>query len=237
MSIKSITKNNTASKSILSKVFTRPRKTITTTGGAAISTSQYVNTGASIYFDGAGDGLSIATSTDFAIGNQSFCIEGWIYLTAIKSFYFCDFRLLPSQITPTILYEATPTPRLTYYTNGGYRITYNWTPALNQWHHIAVARNGTTTKMFVNGTAVGSTYTDTNNYVSLGAISISKYWGNPDSDNMKGYMDEFRITKGIARYTANFTPSTDRLVNDDYTILMLHFDGENGSTVINDDNF
>jgi hypothetical protein len=59
--------------------------------------------------------------------------------------------------------------------------------------------------MFIDGTQVGSTYTDTNNYLcSRLVIGADDYTlgGTP----LNGYIDDFRITDGFARYTANFTP-------------------------------
>lgn len=226
-----------SSKSILNKVFRRVPKTISVTGNAAISTAQSKFTTTSLALDGAGDSLSINSSSDFAFGTGSFCIEGWVYFTAVKTCYFVDFRNISSQAAPVILYEASPTPRLTYYVSGAYRITYNWTPTLNQWYHIAVARSGTSTKMFVNGTQVGSTYTDTTNYVSLSNVYFSRWYGASTTDNLQGYLDEIRISKGTARYTTNFTSPTEPFVNDDYTLALMHFEGDNGSTVIKDDNF
>lgn len=235
MAINSLLLSNIARKSILSKVFRRTPRSISVTGNAAISTSQYKFTGSSIALDGAGDSFSIASSSDFAFGTGNFCIEGWLYFSSIKTEYFVDFRTTGSQNSPVILYESSPTPRLVYYVAGVYRITYNWTPTLNTWYHVAVARSGTSTKMFVNGTQVGSTFSDTTSYVSLGSVHFGRWWSAATTDNFNGYMDDIRISKGIARYTTAFTSPTEQLVNDPYTLALLHFQGDNGSTVIADD--
>ena len=65
--------------------------------------------------------------------------------------------------------------------------------------------------MFVNGTQVGSTYSDSTNYVHNGGSSINVYWGNYAGNlggDYIGYMQDMRVTKGLARYTSNFTAPT-----------------------------
>ncbi len=79
------------------------------------------------------------------------------------------------------------------------------------WYHIAVCRASGSTKMFINGTQTGSTYTDANNYGTSAPLGIGTYWsaGSPVTTlTLNGYIDDLRITKGYARYTSNFTPPT-----------------------------
>jgi len=79
----------------------------------------------------------------------------------------------------------------------------------NQWTHIAISRSGSTLRQFVNGTQVLSSTCAT----SIGSASGASVWygaaaGYPNQYFYTGYIDDFRITKGFARYTANFTPPT-----------------------------
>lgn len=76
----------------------------------------------------------------------------------------------------------------------------------NTWQHLALVRNGSTITVYVNGTSVGSgTYagsiTSASNPFNIGNEVSHSYIYN-------GYIDEFRVSKGIARWTGNFTPPT-----------------------------
>ena len=83
----------------------------------------------------------------------------------------------------------------------------------NTWHHIALSRSGTSTRLFLDGVQVGSTYTDSNNYLVGASRPIFGASGFNTADvNYLGYIDDFRITRGYARYTSTFTPP-DKLQN------------------------
>jgi hypothetical protein len=80
--------------------------------------------------------------------------------------------------------------------------------SLNQWYHIAATRAGATTRLFVNGTSLTlTTNTLQVNSASTGTLSIGseRLFANYNHD-LNGYIDDLRITKGVARYTASFTP-------------------------------
>lgn len=198
----------------------RPQ-TITIFGNAQISTAQSKFGGTSIDLDGTGDYISVDSTTDFQFGTGDFTIECWIYRSTTNSQdNILDFRTANSQIAPTLY--ITSTNNLVYYVNGASRISGS-TITTNTWHHVVVARSGTSTKMFLNGTQVGSTYTDTNDYIQS-PLYIGSRWDNLSTSNFGGYIDEVRITKGLARYTANFTAPTARFENDSDTVLLIHAD-------------
>jgi hypothetical protein len=74
------------------------------------------------------------------------------------------------------------------------------------WNHVAIVRNGSTWTVSINGTSVGTaTYSGTVN-IPIGPLEIG--WAGTTDSYFTGYIDDLRITKGIARYTANFTPPT-----------------------------
>jgi hypothetical protein len=80
------------------------------------------------------------------------------------------------------------------------------------WTHIAVCRSNSNTKLFIVGTQSGSTYADTNNYLVC-PMMIGQFNDGVGAGNLNGYLDDIRITKGYARYTANFTAPTAPFVN------------------------
>jgi hypothetical protein len=84
--------------------------------------------------------------------------------------------------------------------------------AANTWYHIAVTRSGNTFRSFVNG-VVEKTFTVSGTIFSDATIPYNIGRTAYQSGNFyyNGYMDDFRITRGYARYTGNFTPPTSAL--------------------------
>ena len=100
---------------------------------------------------------------------------------------------------------------------------------LNTWTHIAFVRTGNDFKLFVNGTQAGSTVTNSSSFTNYAATLYMFY------DKYAGYADEVRVSKGIARWTTNFTAPTTAYIADTYTKLLLHFEGSNASSLFLDD--
>ena len=159
-------------------------------------------------FDGSGDYLTARTSPLYAFGTGDFTIETWVYFNTLAQ-YDCIVDFRPSGVSsgyPTIYIETGNV--LVYYVNSAIRITGS-AVSTGIWYHLAVARSGTSTKMFLNGTQTGSTYTDTNSYLAANPLTIGGLgFNNPGLYALDGYLQDFRITTGIARYTANFTAPT-----------------------------
>ena len=208
----------------------RPGKLVQAFGNAQLSTAIRKFGTASLALDGvAGSYAFVPSTNDFAFGTDDFTFEGWFYRTATPTnMYMFDFRTQPTQNAP-MLFTTTGTG-ITYFVNGATRISAtNVMPSENTWYHVAVSRSGTDTKLFVNGTQVGSTWTDTTDYIAsplfigTNATFISdRFW--------TGFIDDIRIVKGRAVYTANFTPPVSQLPSTQDTVLLLRFDGEDGST-------
>jgi hypothetical protein len=134
-----------------------------------------------------------------------------------------------------IFFNTTTTNRLEFFhgsTSGNIIITGTTTYNANEWYHAAISRSGSNWYLFLNGNLEG-TATGSKTIVQF-TNTIGARLGTL-GDVMRGHIDELRISN-TARYTANFTPQTEPFQNDDNTLLLLHMDGTDGSTVFTDDN-
>jgi hypothetical protein len=182
------------------------KNNLETVGNASISTTQSKFGGSSMYFDGTTDCLFRPTSPNFGYGTGDFTIEFWLYLNAVGTQTVVS-NLASSGSTAPHIYYLTGSG-LKYFTANADRISG---PALSTgtWYHIAISRYSSSTRMFVNGSQVGSTYADSNNYDATAPLGVGDYGSTPTGSNtLNGYINDLRITKGIGRYTQNFTPPT-----------------------------
>lgn len=179
----------------------------------------------SAYFDGTGDYLTVPTNAAFSFGTGDFTIEFWMYMTSYGSINqnILDFRGSSGSGANIAIYienvGGTGTKQLRVYDGASdAAVTSNNFP-LNTWSHVAVTRNGTDFRFFVNGTQVGSTSTNSRNYSNTAGVYIGAYAG-PTAFYF-GYISNLRVIKGTAVYTSNFTPSTSALTAITNTQLLL----------------
>ncbi len=178
---------------------------VTFAGNAQISTAQSKVGGSSIYFDGSGDYISTPSSSAFAFGTADFTIEFWVRRTGTGSYpYVFDFRAGVNAAVAYLYLRHSDSykPQLSF--SGSGLITSTAGLALNTWYHLAVVRSSGTTTLYMDGSSVGSA-SDSASYVAA-PFYMGDYSGG--GYGFTGYMDNLRITKGIARYTSSFTPST-----------------------------
>lgn len=175
-------------------------KAITVNGNTKISTTQSKHGGSSIYFNGGSDSLSL--DFDAPLGTGDFTIESWIYTDAITG----DPGLVstPNVNSGSFVFGLFSNGDIRWFANSG---TTGIT--LSSWNHVAVTRALGGIALFVNG-VLGATLTDSTNYSELPLVV-----GTDRSLTLpfRGYMDLVRITKGVARYTANFNPETDTFLD------------------------
>ena len=185
-----------------------------TVGNAQVSAAVKKFGSGSMYFDGSGDYIDTATDASVAFGTGDFTIEFWVYFNSNSSAKgLLDGRPNISNSPAPTIYSINGV--LYYFVNLSNRITGPTIPN-NSWTHIAVSRQGTNTRMFVDGTQVGSTWSDSTNYTHTSyRVGSVKNGNSSDAINysMNGYIDDLRITKGVARYTANFAVPTQAFPN------------------------
>lgn len=184
-----------------------------TVGNAQISTTQKKYGTGSLAFDGSGDSLvcyPYQTPGMMAWSQGDITIEAYIYMLGNPVNGVNGFSPLIGQTTftgPTEYWSFGPLNNRTvrfYWFQGIQRyITTTTVLNLNQWHHIALVKNGLSLSIYIDG-AQSTTYTMTESAPVdyLTPLIIGKSSGG----EFNGYIDELRITKGVARYTANFTP-------------------------------
>lgn len=182
--------------------------TFTPAGNAQIDTAQSKFGGASGLFDGTGDYISTPSSADFAYGTGDFTWEGWIrFATTAADQYFLDHGsnggMIQYQAGTLRYYNPTTGTGSALYTPGGGALT------AGVWYHIAATRSSGTTRLFVDGVLKASA-SDSHNYGSQ-TLRFGGYGGG--GYGLNGWLDDARITKGVARYTANFTPPSQEFPN------------------------
>ena len=154
----------------------------------------------------ASQSLTVATSSAFGYGTGDFTIEFWIYLNALTAQNILSNWSNSSTVSPYIYYQAGV--GITYYLSGANIIN---TPQLSTgiWYHFAFVKASGISKIYLNGTQSGSSYTDNNNYGISNPLGIGDYFTSyptlGGTLRLNGYLSNVRIVKGVAVYTNNFT--------------------------------
>jgi hypothetical protein len=180
-----------------------------TVGDAKLSTAVSKFGGSSMAFDGTGDYVLSSTSANlYAFGAGDFTIELWVYTNSVAATdqALVDFRTANGYYPYLYLYNG----RVGYWLNSVDVITGSpGSITAGSWYHIALTRSGSSTKLFVNGTQSGSTYTSATALLcGVNRPAIGSSGTSLGAYPLNGYVDDLRVTKGYARYTANFTPPT-----------------------------
>jgi hypothetical protein len=184
--------------------------TMVVSGTVSNSTTESKFGSGSILFGGDRDWIYPSDHTPFIFGTNDFTIEMWIY-----PFDFNVGRHLYDDRAggngAHITWQIGSDGLLYYIANAAVQRVGTTVVPTNTWSHVALCRSGNSTKMFLNGVQESTTYNDTTDYTTVSGkprIGANSFLTNESLD-FYGYMDDIRITKGVARYTANFTPPTE----------------------------
>ena len=174
--------------------------TVTASGNVQISTAQSKFGDASAVFDGSGDYLSCTLS---AFGTNDFTIETWVRMTT-----FANYRMLYESRTSDgdtagFVWGVNSSGQLFVYLDSFVLTT--GTLSATTWAHVALTRASGIWRIFVDGALQSGTYSNSANLTRT-AVRIGMDWNTLYGVN--GYLDDYRITNGVARYTASFTAPT-----------------------------
>ena len=185
-------------------------KVWTRTAWPVINTDKYKLGGASGAFNsGGGNGNYISTpiNSDFSVSTGDYTIDFWVFWPSTP--YFSAFFQAGASNQGFIFYYHSANQQLILYHTAAYH-SWSWTPAANTWYHLAVVRYQGAVNVYVNGSQIGTTWTGSNAALAVNPSGASVYLGHYTigTADHKGYLDEFRFSNGIARWTSNFTPSS-----------------------------
>jgi len=186
-------------------------------GNATVSTVQKKFGTHSFVFDGTGDGISYGTDSDFAFGTGDFTVEFWMFTSYPDTLdgLFQTGLLAGSQDSFHICISANTARAITcFYNDGTKRLDGNIQISADTWTHVAVTKSSGTLRIFVNGTLDVSTGTFTDTLTATHVrFGLQEQSSGDGFRAYTGYLDEIRVTKGVARYTASFTAPTAAFPN------------------------
>ena len=226
-------------------------RTITLAGDAQLDTAQKKFGTASLLLDGDGDLASAADDGDFDFGSGDFTVEGFFRISSLgNNAFFSHWENgdAAGQSFYLVHFNGSNTLRFAYrLTTGIVESSYTWEPSADTFYHIAVVRNGTYLKVYIDGVAVISDSVSTTSLIAsedpfrIGAFNDATTASPTLEWEFAGHVDEVRVTKGQARYIANFVPTTSAFEATDATAqtqdpyfsnvkFLSSFDGDDGDT-------
>lgn len=189
-------------------------KTVTAHGNAKISTVRSKFGGASAYFDGGGSRLSTTDGAAFDFGGGNFTIEFLLSPTAVSNWaVYVEKRDSGAFYSPFVIQRNSSASVIRFmaaFVAGAWDVSIEAPhPATNEWSHVAFVRDGSVFKAFLNGVQAGSANAGTSALLKNSSpLNIGASGDN--ASGFVGFIDDLRITKGVARYTADFTPPAAR---------------------------
>ncbi|MDD5589745.1 MAG: LamG domain-containing protein [Candidatus Portnoybacteria bacterium] len=158
----------------------------------------------SIFFDGRFGRLIVNDSDDWNFGSGNFTIDAWVNFARVANGNFVTQYTDGSNYFQFLYYSGQLYLEARVSGVNVFSVTPSWTPRRDNWYHIACVRDGSNVKVFVNGimleeqTGVSGSVGDFTRPLFIG----SDGWG----DDFRGYIEELRVSKGVARWTSDFPP-------------------------------
>ena len=183
------------------------KNNLETVGNAQVSTSVVKYGSGSLAFDGTGDYLTSYNGGGLFRLGTIYTVEMWFYTTTVAAGNagLINFGTTVSGNTGFNLYRSTAEILCNDGVTGGTGPSSGaGSVVANLWTHLAIVSNGVTTKVYLNGVERGSYTGTTGSANSMTYVTIGAF--NDKTSAFAGYIDDLRVTRGIARYTQNFIP-------------------------------
>lgn len=174
-----------------------------TVGNAQVSTTVVKYGSGSMYFDGTGDYLTIPSTKNLSFGTGDFTVEMWIF----RNNNGCDLFFVGGAATGAIEFYINGSNQIRLSTYSGVTesiiATSTGTISAATWTHIAATRTGGYVRLFING-VLDTSVANSTNFSLQTPITIGANSSGTAAFN--GYLDDYRVTKGLARYVTSFLP-------------------------------
>lgn len=192
--------NGTTFTDVMGKTITRTNA-VTKTGTKKFGT-------ASGYFDGNTDYLTVAGSSDFSFGTGDFTFETWLYIPSGGANSFPTIFDNRSTANSAQINIYTNSSRACLLQHNGGTLCQTAAMSADEWHHLALVRYGNSIKFYVDGTGGTAGDATSKSFGGTATGYIGQSYAVGSGTNFYGYLDDLRISKGLARYTGNFSVPT-----------------------------
>jgi len=215
--------------------------TVTPQGDVQIDTAQSVFGGASGLFDGTGDYLDIDDSSDWDLLAGKWTLDVWVTMNVANAYQML-YHQGPGTDTNEFVVLINSSNQIETIAYSGSSILFDkvwaWGNDTGVAHHLELCRSDNDLLLFRDGTLVSSQ--------SIGAVTFPAIAhtirigasGNAAAIPFNGWLDELRLSVGIARHTTNFTPETSAYTGSPASVfsskykLVLHFNDSDGESII-----
>ncbi len=170
---------------------------ITVVNDAHITTADKKFGASSMICDGTGDKIQVDTSADWNWGTDPFTVDFWVKFNNVKATY-----LFNSSNSKTL--EMTPT-NIALYDNAKEYFNVAHGFSSGNWYHLTLVRNVNDINFYKSGVSIAAGNCTGDSFDWSPKLNIGDYT-TPGAGSLDGYIDEFRLSKGVARWTANFSP-------------------------------
>lgn len=205
--------------------------TVTFNGNAQLDTAQKKFGTASVYFDGTGDYLEMPVYDEMKMGTGDFTVDFWVRFNSLPTYSRLVTSTNDKVNDSTLLIRTAGSATQTFF--GGTIADGTTTLETGRWYHFAYVREGSTCTVYVDG-RVDVSVTNSND-LSNAIRWIGGYYSVGPREFSNGWMDNLRISKGIARWTSEFTPQsteyTANNINKINNVVTSNFSKINGITV------